>query len=149
MSILRWDPFRELEDMNDRLNRVFGRAPATAATGREALTRSDWLPSVDISETETEYAIHAHLPGLAKDDVKVTVENGLLTMSGERKQRSEEKTRRFHRVETSYGKFVRSFSLPDDADDTKVVAEFKDGVLNVRVPKTEKAKPKTVEVKVS
>lgn len=149
MSILRWDPFRELEDMNDRLNRVFGRPAATSGAGREALTKADWLPSVDISETDADYTIHAHLPGLGKDDVKVTVENGLLTMSGERKQRTEEKNRRFHRVETSYGKFVRSFALPDDADDSKVAAEFKDGVLNVRVPKTEKAKPKTVEVKVS
>ncbi len=149
MNVLRWDPFRELEDMNDRLNRVIGRGVARTGDAREQLTRADWLPSVDISETETEYAIHAQLPAVRKEDVKVTVENGVLTMSGDRRNQTEEKGRRFHRVETSYGKFVRSFALPDDVDEAKVAAEFKDGVLNVRVPKSEKAKPRTVEVKLS
>jgi HSP20 family protein len=150
MSIVRWDPFRELEDMSERLNRVFGRsAVARAADDKGTFVTFDWAPSVDIAETAEAFEIKAELPDVKKEDVKVTVEEGQLRISGERKQEKEERGKKFHRVERSYGSFMRSFSLPENVDDSKLTAEYKDGVLNVRLPKTEKAKPKAIAVKVS
>lgn len=150
MAIVKWDPFRELEEMSDRLNRVFNR-PAVARTGngKETMTAADWSPVVDVLETEKEYVIKAELPEVKKDDVKITVQDGVLTIQGERKSETEEKGRRFHRIERSYGSFVRSFSMPDFVDEAGVSAEFKDGVLNLHLPKTEKARPRAIEVKVS
>ena len=147
MTLVRWDPFRELEDMSERLNRVFSR-PTLRNTGKENLTVADWMPTVDISETESEYLIKAELPEVRKEDVKVTVENGVLTLQGERRQEKEEKGRRFHRVERSYGSFVRSFTLPESVDEGGVKAEYKDGVLALHLPKSEKVKPKAIDVKV-
>lgn len=147
-TLMRWDPFRELEDMSDRLNRVFAR-PATRTNGKEALTVADWAPTVDISETDGEYLIKAELPEVKKDDVKVTLEDGILTIQGERRREKDEKTTKYHRVERSYGSFVRSFSLPDQVDENGVKAEYKDGMLNLRIPKSEKAKPRAIEVKVA
>jgi HSP20 family protein len=148
MTLVRWDPFRELEDMSERLNRVFSR-PSLRNSGKENLTVADWLPTVDISETEGEYLIKAELPEVKKEDVKVTVENGVLTLQGERRQEKEEKGRKFHRVERSYGSFVRSFSLPESVDEGAVKAEYKDGVLNLHLPKSERVKPKAIDVKVA
>jgi len=146
-ALMRWDPFRELEEVSDRLNRMFAR-PATRSNGKETMTVSDWAPTVDISETDGEYQIKAEIPDVKKEDVKVTVEDGVLSIQGERKQEREEKGKRYHRIERSYGSFVRSFSLPDVIDEEKVKAEFKDGVLSLYLPKSEKAKPKAIEVKV-
>ena len=148
MTLVRWDPFRELEDMSERLNRVFSR-PTLRNTGKENLTVADWMPTVDISETESEYLIKAELPEVRKEDVKVTVENGVLTLQGERRQEKEEKGGRFHRVERSYGSFVRSFTLPESVDEGGVKAEYKDGVLALHLPKSEKVKPKAIDVKVA
>jgi HSP20 family protein len=148
MTLVRWDPFRELEDMSERLNRVFSR-PSLRTSGKENLTVADWMPTVDISETEGEYLIKAELPEVRKEDVKVTVENGVLTLQGERRQEKEEKGKRFHRVERSYGSFVRSFTLPESVDESSVKAEYKDGVLNLHLPKSEKVKPKAIDVKVA
>ena len=147
-ALLRWDPFRELEEMSDRLNRVFAR-PTTRTNGKETMIVADWTPTVDISETDGEYQIKAEIPDVKKEDVKVTLEDGVLTIQGERKQEKEEKGKKYHRVERSYGSFVRSFSLPDLIDEEKVKAEFKDGVLNLHLPKSEKAKPRAIEVKVA
>jgi HSP20 family protein len=147
MTLVRWDPFRELEDMSDRLNRMFSR-PALRNSGKETMTVADWMPTVDISETDTEYLIKAELPEVKKEDVKVTVEDGVLTLQGERRQDKEEKGKRYHRVERSYGSFVRSFSLPESVDEGGVKAEYKDGVLSLHLPKTEKVKPKAIDVKV-
>jgi HSP20 family protein len=113
------------------------------------MTVAVWSPLVDISEDDKEYCIRAELPGLKKEEVKVTVENGVLSIAGERQYEKEDKNRKYHRIERAYGNFVRSFSVPDDADPSKVSAEFKDGVLNVRLAKDERAKPKTIEVKVA
>jgi HSP20 family protein len=146
-ALMRWDPFRELEEVSDRLNRMFAR-PATRTNGKETMTVADWAPTVDISETDGEYQIKAEIPDVKKEDVKGTVEDGVLTIQGERKQEKEEKGKRYHRIERSYGSFVRSFSLPDVIDEEKVKAEFKDGVLSLHLPKSEKAKPKAIEVKV-
>jgi len=148
MTLVRWDPFRELEDMSDRLNRVFNRSALPRTNDKETMVVADWVPSVDVSETEGEYQIKVEIPDVKKEDVKVTLEEGVLTIQGERKHEKEEKGTRYHRVERSYGRFVRSFTLPDLIDEGKVKAEFKDGVLNLQLPKSEKAKPKAIEVKV-
>ncbi len=149
MNLIKWDPFRELEDMSNRLNRVFGRPLARLEPNSEMLTMADWTPSADISETDTAYLIKAEIPGVNKEDVKVTIENGMLTIQGERKMEKEEKDKKFHRIERSYGSFMRSFRVPDDADESAVKAEFKDGVLNVTLTKSAKAKPKAINVSVS
>ena len=148
MNLVRWDPFRELEEMSNRLNRLFERPTLRTGNGKEALTVADWVPSVDISETDTEYLIKAELPEVKKEDVKVTVQDGVLMIQGERQQEKEEKGKKFHRVERSYGSFVRSFTLPNYVDNTNVKAEFKEGILNLHLPKSERAKPKAIEVRV-
>ncbi len=148
MSIVRWDPFRELEDMSDRLNRVFGKSGVRSQTGQESMTVADWTPPVDICETEREYLIKTDLPELKREDVKITIQEGVLTLFGERKLEQEEKGKKFHRVERSYGSFWRTFSLPDKVDETRVTAEFRDGVLTLHLPKSEKARSRTIDIKV-
>jgi HSP20 family protein len=149
MNLVRWDPFRELEEVSDRLNRVFGRSLTAKSDGKETMTVADWTPSVDISETEGEYVIKAELPEVKKDDVKITLEEGVLSLQGERKHEKEEKGKKFHRIERAYGRFVRSFVVPDYVDEARIKAEYQDGVLHLHLPKSEKAKPKAIEVKVA
>jgi len=130
--------------------KALGLTPTTApAAGEEFMTIAEWAPEVDIIEDEKEWLVKADLPEVKKEDVKVTVEDGVLTITGERKFEKEDKGRKYHRVERSYGNFLRSFTLPDTADGAQVNAEFKDGVLKVHLPKNEKAKTKTIEVKVA
>ena len=149
-ALTRWDPFKEMEETQNRLARIFGLTPARVGNSdKEAMTIAQWAPSVDISEDDKEWLVKADLPEVKKEDVKVTVENGVLTITGERKFEKEEKDKKYHRIERSYGNFLRSFTLPEGADGGKVAAEFKDGVLKVHLPKSEKAKPKAVEVKVA
>jgi HSP20 family protein len=148
MDPLGWNPSQELAEMADRLNRVFARVPR-GGNGNETMTVADWSPSVDISETAAEYVIKAEIPEVKKEDVKVMLEHGVLTVQGMRRQEAEEKGKKYHRVERSYGSFVRSFSLPDLANDAQVQAVFKDGILTLHLPKSEKAKPKAIEVKVA
>jgi HSP20 family protein len=148
-TLSRYEPLQELEEIQNRLSSFFGRSPGRRGDGHEDLALADWAPTADISEDENEYVIKAELPELKKEDVKVTVENGVLTISGERKFEKEEKKKKYHRVERAYGRFVRSFALPDNADPSKVKADFKDGMLTVHLPKSEKAKPKQIEVKVA
>jgi HSP20 family protein len=140
-----------MEEMQRRLSSVFDLAPFRTNLHKEEenMTVAEWAPLVDITEDDKEYLISAELPDVKKNDVKVTVENGILSISGERKFEKEEKNKRYHRVERSYGSFLRTFTLPDDADADKVNAEFKDGVLRVHVAKSEHARPKQIEVKVS
>ena len=148
MTLVRWDPFREREDMSDRLNRMMSRPALPRTNAKETMVVADWVPSVDVSETEGAYQIKAEIPDVKKEDVKVTLEEGVLTIQGERRQEKEESGKKFHRVECSYGRFVRSFTLPDLVDEEKVKAEFKDGVMNLQLPKSKKVKPKAIEVKV-
>jgi HSP20 family protein len=108
-----------------------------------------WAPRVDIAEDEKEYIINAELPGVKKEDVKVSVENGVLSIAGERKTEKEEKGKKYHRVEQTYGTFMRTFSLPEGSSGEKISAEFRDGILKVHLPKEEKAKAKAIEVKIS
>jgi len=149
MNLVKWDPFRELEDVTNRLNRIFGQPLARSESGQNMLAVADWAPSVDISETDSAYLIKGEIPGVKKEDVKVTIQDGMLTIQGERRQEKEEKGKKFHRIECSYGSFARSFRVPSDADENSVKAEFKDGMLNVTLAKSEKAKPKSVNVSVS
>jgi HSP20 family protein len=145
-----WNPLRDLENMHDRLLRVLNVGNNRAGSdGQQSLTTAEWAPSVDISEDENEYLIKAELPEVKKDDVKITVENGVLTLKGERRFESESKDKKFHRIERGYGSFLRTFSMPDDADPDKVSAEFKDGVLRVTLGKSEAKKPRQIEVSVN
>jgi HSP20 family protein len=145
----RWDPFKELEDMERRLSTWFGRPLRRREGEQEALTVAEWSPLVDIEESEKEYLIKAEVPEIKKEDMKIAVQDDVLSISGERKSEKEDKGKKYHRVERCYGSFVRSFTLPEDADGTKVTAEYKGGVLYLHLPKSEKAKPKAIEVKVS
>lgn len=148
VSRTRWNPFRERDDLESRVATLLATREATANGGKEALTVTQWSPLVDITEDEKEYLIKAELPDLKKEDVRLTVENDVLTVSGERKFEKEEKGKKYHRIERAYGSFVRSFSLSEDADGRNVTANFKDGVLQVHLPKSVKAKQKAVEIKI-
>jgi HSP20 family protein len=149
-TLTRWNQFRQLEALQHGLGSLFSRSPAQWPEGQEEqIAVPEWAPLVDISEDDKEYLIKAELPEVKKEDVKVTAEAGTLTITGERRFEKEEKGKKYHRVERSYGSFVRNFSLPDDASPAKVSAEFKDGVLSVHLGKTQKAKPQQIEVKVA
>ncbi|MGB2964533.1 MAG: Hsp20/alpha crystallin family protein [Anaerolineales bacterium] len=145
MALVRRGPGREMEDMLDRYARAVGQPRAGS---QEVIATGDWTPRVDIAETDKAFEIKAEIPGVNKEDVKVAVHNGVLTVQGERKLEKEEEGKKFHRVERFYGSFTRSFTLPDNVDETKISASFKDGVLNLQIQKTKEAKPKSIEVKV-
>ena len=149
-TLTRWNQLRQLEALQPSLGSLFSRSPAQwPERQEEQIAVPEWAPLVDISEDDKEYLIKAELPEVKREDVKVTAEEGTLTITGERKFEKEEKGKKYHRVERSYGNFVRNFSLPDDASPAKVSAEFKDGVLSVHLGKTQKAKPQQIEVKVA
>jgi HSP20 family protein len=149
-ALKRWNQLKDLETFQHGLDHLLGRASLHRPEGQEEpMAVVEWSPLVDISEDDKEYLIKAELPEVKKEDVKVTAQEGTLTIMGERKFEKEEKGKKYHRIERTYGSFGRSFSLPDDASPTKVSAEFKDGVLTVHLVKDEKAKPQQVEVKVS
>ena len=139
---------KDREEWESRLASLLGTREATGHGGKESLTVAHWSPLVDIVEDEKEYLIKAELPDMKKEDVRLTVENDVLAMSGERKFEKEEKWKTYHRTERAYGSFVRSFSLPDDADGSKVSADYKNGMLLVHLPKFQRAKPKAIEIKV-
>lgn len=147
-TLAKWNPFRELETFQDRLATLFGR-PLLRTNGGETFGLTEWTPLVDVTEDEKEYLIKAELPEMKKEDVKVTVEDGTLRITGERKFEKEEKGKKYHRVERAYGTFERTFVLPEGTTPGKLTADYKDGVLKVHLPKTEVAKPKPIEVKVA
>ena len=148
-AITRWDPVKEMEELHNRLSNLFGRTPARLGEGKEeSITVAEWAPLVDITEDDQEYIIKTELPEVKKEEVKVSVENGLLTIVGERKFEKEE-NKKYHRVERAYGRFLRSFVLPEGVDRDKVNAEFRDGVLKVHLAKSAQTKPKQIEVKVA
>ena len=145
-----WNPLRDLEDMQDRMLRSFGMGlNRRIPEGQQSLTTAEWAPTVDISEDDHEYLIKAELPEVNKDDVKVAIENGVVTLRGERKFEKEEKNKKYHRIERSYGSFLRSFSLPEDAVPDKITADFRDGVLEVHLAKCEEKTPQHIEVPVT
>ena len=147
-SVTRWSPFREMDELQKQFPSLLGLAPLRRMSEVDkSITAAEWSPLVDVIENDKEYLIKADLPDLDKTDVNVRVENGVLYLSGERKQEKEEKGKRVHRVERYYGNFVRSFTIPDDADTNKVNAEFKNGVLTIHLAKSEQAKPRRIEIK--
>jgi HSP20 family protein len=121
---------------------------ASSFGDREALSMADWTPSCNVVETSEEYRIEAELPGVKQEDLEVNVENGVLSLKGERREEKEEKGKKLHRVESSYGSFVRSFTLPDDAAEDKIAASYEDGLLTLRIPRTEpkETKARTIEI---
>ena len=149
-TLTQWDPLQDLSNFSNRLSTYFGRPLMSPSNGDDDwFTKAQWAPPVDIEETEKEYLIRAELPGMDKEHIKVTTEKGVLLISGERKsEREEKKGKKYHRAEMTYGSFLRSFALPEDADPKQIRAEFKNGVLNVHLAKSEAARPKSVEIKV-
>ena len=148
-TLITWNQLREMEEAQNRVTRFLGGFPTTRGIGEtHSLAVADWSPNVDISQDDREYLLQADLPEMKKEDVRVTVEDGILCVSGERKSEKEDQKRKFHRVERSYGSFRRSFTLPADTDSKKVTAEFRDGVLKVHLPTTAIAKTKALQVKV-
>ena len=146
MSLIRWEPFTGADDVFARMPSLFGRWPAMFdAEGKKAV---DWAPSVDISETDAEFLVRAELPAVKKEDVRITIDERMLTISGERKQKTEEKTEKLHRVESVYGKFSRSFALPDNVDTATIRADSRDGVITVHVTKSRSEPRKPTEIKV-
>lgn len=149
MAIVRWtDPFREFAQLQDRLNRAFSDAYGRSDEG--LLSSGSWLPPVDIYQNgEHELVLKAELPDMTREDIDVTVDKGTLTIKGEKKLSGEVKEEQFHRVERRYGTFSRSFSLPSTVDPSRVAAEYKNGVLTVKLPMREEAKPRQIKVDVA
>lgn len=148
MNLMRLEPLREMENLSARLNRAFANQwPLDLPADGSGF--SDWMPAMDIEENDKEYLVKADLPAIKREEVKVGIDDGILTVEGERKQEKEEKGKKYHRVERSFGRFVRRIAVPTDVDEQKVSAVFTDGVLNVHLPKSPTAKPKSVEIKVS
>ncbi len=146
MNITRWNPFSELENMLDRYNRDL--RLSNVSQGQERIANNDWSPAVDIKETPEAFEIHAELPGINKEDLKVSVDEGLLSIEGERTLENETEDKKHHRIERFYGKFSRSFRLPENVDEENINADFKDGVLSLTLLKSEKPQPKAIEVQV-
>ena len=143
-SLLKWDPVREFEEFGRRMAPWFGRLEREGVPSR---TMFDWAPAIDVVEEENAYVVSAELPEVKREDAKVSMTNGILTISGERrKEREEKKGVRYHRVERCYGSFLRSFTLPDDADPSKVTATMKDGILKVRIEKRPGTLPTTIPI---
>jgi HSP20 family protein len=147
MAIVRWRPFRDMVSIQDEMNKLFddflGR-PLMRTEWSEGV----WNPSVDISETKDNVLIKAEMPGLNKEDVKISMQDNMLTLTGEKKQEKEEKETNYHRVERSYGAFSRSFSLPTSVKNDKIRATYKDGILSITLPKTEEVKPKEIPISI-
>lgn len=147
MAIVRTDPFREFATLQDRMNRLFGNV---YLRDEDVTARGSWVPSVDIYETDGhDVVIKAELPDMSREDIEVTVENSTLTLRGERKPPSDVKEEQFRRIERHYGAFTRSFTLPNTVDASKVSAEYKNGVLTVKLPFREEARARTINVEVA
>lgn len=155
MTLVRWNPAHDLMPfqsdmlgMQPGFNRIFESFFRGDASEPFDMLRSTWAPSVDIAERDEDYLVKVELPGVNKDDVKITLQDNVLTIRGEKHQENESKDSRYHRVERTYGGFQRSFVLPSAVKSEKIDASYKDGILTVSLPKAEEAKPKQIEVKV-
>ncbi len=155
MTLIRWKPTRDLVawpsslwNMQREINRMFDDVVGGGMQDDASTGLSMWTPPVDIVEHETEYEVKVELPGVRKDDVKITLESSVLTIRGEKKQEKEIKEDNLHRIERSYGSFQRSFTLPTTVKSDKIEANYRDGVLTVTLPKAEEAKPKQITVSV-
>ena len=148
MAIVRWDPFRDLITIQDRMNRLFEQTLARTRGEDETVAPSAWSPSVDIYETADAIVLTAELPGLKREDIEIQLRDNTLTLKGERKFEREVKDENYLRIERSYGSFQRAFSLLTVVQQDEIKAVFKDGVLEVTMPKAEEAKPRQVKVEV-
>lgn len=151
MNQMRWNPFREIEELLDRYMRTGSStalSPGTTSGGRESLARPDWIPAVDIIEEKDCFQLKVELPEVKKEDVKVSVDNGVLTIAGERRLELEEGEGQQRRLERVYGSFSRSFTLPGEADETAIDASYEDGMLLLSIPKATRPAPRAIEVKV-
>jgi HSP20 family protein len=145
MTIVRWEPFRELSSLQSEMNRLFNSMfDAPPGNGGNAARR--WMPAMDLVETEDHFVLRADLPGMSEDDIKIELEDNTLTVSGERKAEHESKGEGYYRVERAFGTFSRSLTLPRGTDPEGVTAGFDKGVLEVRVPKPEERKPRRIEI---
>jgi HSP20 family protein len=154
MAIVRWNPTRDLMSMEREFNRIFNSLERKFGFGdsnseNEEFENAVWMPMTDILEDENQYYLKIDLPGIKKEDVKINFSNGQLSISGERKQENIEKNAKYHRSERSYGKYYRSFTLPQKIKENEISAEFKDGQLKISIPKSEESKPKQLEIKVN
>ena len=148
MAMQRFDPFREFATLQDRMNRLFG--DAYLRRDDDVTAQGNWLPPVDIYETDKhDFVVKAELPDMTREDIEVTVENNVLTLRGSKKLPADVKEEQFRRIERNYGTFSRSFTLPNTVDATKVSADYKNGVLTVKLPFREEAKPRTINVEVA
>jgi len=146
MSIIRYDPFRELRSLNEEMNRLFSLSIPRSFED-EGFARGAWNPSVDIYENKDQIVLEAELPGMKREDFDLTVENSVITLRGERKFEKKEENDNYHRVERAYGSFARSFILPQTVSGENASAEFKNGVLRVTIPKREEVKARRIEIK--
>src|SRR6185369_8237521 len=142
MAVVRWDPFRDLNVLQDRMNRLFEDAGRGWRGNEEPAATTTWSPAVDIFETEGEIVVKAELPGIDRKDIALNLEKNVLTLRGERRFAKEAKEDNYHRIERSYGAFSRAFSIPTTVDEEKINADYKDGVLKIVLPKKEQVKPK-------
>jgi HSP20 family protein len=149
MTLTKWDPFKDLVSLQDRMNRLFDESVRNVRPGDEALSSAIWSPAVDIYETEDEVVVKAELPEVNQKDIDVQIENNTLTLRGERKFNKETKKENFHRIERAYGSFSRSFTLPSTIDQEKIRADYRDGILKISMPKREETKPKQIKVAVT
>lgn len=146
MSLAKWSPLREMDDVLDRYHQMLG---GRAAGRNQSLDPGiDWRPAADVVENDKEYIIKAELPEVQREDVDVRLENGVITITGERRFERSSDEEKHHRIESFYGKFARSFSLPDDVDASKISAESTHGVLRVHLPKSKIEKPHSVKINV-
>jgi len=148
MSIVRWEPFAEMDSLFNRLMPTLFNQRWPSRPGSSNGGTFEWAPSANISETDKEYLIRAELPAVRKEDVKVTVDEGMITIEGERKQQKEDKNEKMHRIESFYGHFTRSFSLPESVDQNAIRCDSKDGVLTVHIPKVQSPKQEPKHIKV-
>jgi HSP20 family protein len=146
MTLVRWDPGREVDTLQSEVNRIFD-AFFGGRTGNGGSHARRWVPAMDLVETDEHLVLRADLPGLTKDDVNIDIKDGVLTVSGERKSEHEEKSEGYYRMERAFGGFSRSLSLPEGIDAERVTADFADGVLEVRIPKPEERKPHRVAIR--
>ena len=146
MRVIKWEPFRDVDDVFDRFfAETLRRWPRQSAEGRAGL---DWAPAADVSETDTEYLIKADLPEVRKEDVSITVQDGVLTLSGERRQEVRAENEKVHRVERTYGSFARRFALPENADEQSIRAESRDGVILIHIPKQKVVQPQPRQIEI-
>ncbi|HEY6695976.1 MAG TPA: Hsp20/alpha crystallin family protein [Solirubrobacteraceae bacterium] len=146
MTIVRWEPFRELSTLQNEMNRLFNTVFDAPSPANGGSTLRRWMPAMDLVETADHFVLRADLPGMSQDDVKIEFEDGTLTVSGERKAEHESKNEGYYRVERAFGAFSRSLTLPQGIDPEAVTANFENGVLEIRVPKPEERKPRRIEI---